>query len=78
VSGNELIEEYLTKAKEAEDQASRCRDRTLKESWQRIALSYREMAQRRLDGKPGRTTSEQPSQEPASQAKPSLNKPSLK
>ena len=77
-----LVEEYLTKAKEAEDQALRCRDHILKESWQRIALSYREMAQRqldgqldgRLDGKSARTTSEQPLQQPAGNTKPFSNK----
>jgi hypothetical protein len=71
-----LVEEYLTKAKEAEDQALRCRDHILKESWQRIALSYREMAQRRLDGKPARTTSGQPQplQQPAANTKPFSNK----
>lgn len=56
-----LVEEYLTKAKEAEQQAYRCKDAIMRESWQRIAVSYREMAQRRLDARTGEATSEQPS-----------------
>jgi hypothetical protein len=70
VATNELLEEYLTKAKEAEDHAFRCRDRDLRESWLRIALSYRHMAQRQLDRKPNQAEAEQFSPLPASKAKP--------
>ena len=66
----QLLEEYLSKAKEAEEQAYRCRDAVLKESWQRMALSYRQMAQRCLDTRNSVATSEQTSPMPASRASP--------
>lgn len=65
---DKLAQEYLAKAKEAEEQAYRCMDGDLKESWQRIALSYREMAQCRLDSMTRGAAQEQPSPQPASKA----------
>lgn len=65
-----LVGEYLARAKEAEEQALRCPDAILKQSFQRIALSYREMAQHHLDAKTGGATSKQPSPLPASKAEP--------
>jgi hypothetical protein len=38
--------EYLATAKEAQDQADRTTDRYEKESWQRIAESYRALVSR--------------------------------
>lgn len=61
-----LIEEYLAKAKEAEDQASRCQDQNLKDSWLAMAMSYRKMAQHELDGLTAKVKSADPSQSPAS------------
>jgi hypothetical protein len=69
LSADELIEEYLAKAKEAEEQALRCRDPTLKESWQKIGMSYRGMAQHQLDRIEAGTKAVQPSQSPASDAR---------
>jgi hypothetical protein len=42
----ERRDEYLAKAKEAEGQAARTRDRYEQESWIRIAESYRALARR--------------------------------
>jgi hypothetical protein len=40
-----IIEEYLAKAKEAEDQAATCIKRSaMQEGWLRIAFAYRDMA----------------------------------
>lgn len=43
-----LIEEYLAKAADAEQQANRCRDSTLRDGWHQIALSYQAMAQHHI------------------------------
>jgi hypothetical protein len=40
-----LIEEYLAKAKDAEDQAATCiKGSAMQEGWLRIAFAYRDMA----------------------------------
>lgn len=39
-------EDFLAKAKEADDQAERTSDRYEKESWLRIAKGYRDLANR--------------------------------
>lgn len=66
MDGRQIVNAYLARAKEAEDQAARSTDLTMKESWLNIASSYRQMAQAWLDrmAAPG----EQPSRESA--AKP--------
>jgi len=64
------IENYLAKAKEAEEQAARTSDHHMRQSWQRIAASYREMAQQRLDRMGAPPTSKQLSQLPAAKAGP--------
>jgi len=46
VGAKERRDEYLAKAKEAQDQADRTPDRYEKESWLRIAESYRALASR--------------------------------
>lgn len=46
-SGRE--EEEIGTERQADEQAYRCMDHHQKESWQRIALSYRESVQPRLD-----------------------------
>ena len=48
---NEPQDEYLGKAKEAENKAAHSNDRYEQESWLRIARSYRELAERR-DSRP--------------------------
>lgn len=69
MSTADLIEEYLAKAKEAEDQALRCRDQKLKESWQSMAMSYREMAQHELGLVADKAKAVQSSQLPTSSAR---------
>jgi len=44
MSGEQRKKEYLAKAREAEEHAQRTPDRHEKESWLRIAQSYRELA----------------------------------
>ena len=44
MDAKERREEYLAKAKEAEIQADRTKDRYEQESWLRIATSYRDLA----------------------------------
>jgi hypothetical protein len=44
MNGRQRKEEFLAKAKEAEQQAERTADRHEKESWLRIAQSYRDLA----------------------------------
>ena len=46
MSADERRKEFLAKAKEAEEQAAQTKDSDLKDSWKRIAQSYRELAQR--------------------------------
>ena len=65
-----LIREYLAKADEAAAFAAACKDRGLKDSWIGIALSYRAMAQRHIDGQLSAAVSEQPAQTAASKADP--------
>lgn len=62
------VNEYLAKAVLAEEQAARCKEMLLKDSWLKIALSYRSMAQRHLDGQLTDAVAQQPSPQPA--AKP--------
>lgn len=63
-----IIDEYLAKAKEAEEHAAHCTDPAMKESWTGIALSYRQMAQARIDAAAGVATAAQPSQIAAAKA----------
>ncbi|HVW74570.1 MAG TPA: hypothetical protein VHC39_13100 [Rhizomicrobium sp.] len=49
MDGRQIVDAYLARAKEAEDQAARSTDLTMKESWLNIASSYRQMAQAWLD-----------------------------
>ena len=42
----ERRDEFLAKAKEADDQAEKAKDLESKQSWKRIADSYRELAER--------------------------------
>jgi hypothetical protein len=42
----ERQQEYLAKAKEAEEMAGRAQDETTKSAWRRIAAGYRELAAR--------------------------------
>jgi hypothetical protein len=44
MSADERRKEFLAKAKEADDQAVKAKDADLKDSWNRIAQSYRESA----------------------------------
>ena len=44
-----LVEEYLSRAEEAQHRASRCADADLRISWQKLAESYRKMAQWQRD-----------------------------
>ena len=53
MSAEKIVEEYLARAREAEDQADKTTDSHMRASWQRIAKSYRQMAQNRLDGVAG-------------------------
>jgi len=46
MSADERRKEFLAKAKDADDQAAQAKDTDLKDSWKRIAQSYRELAQR--------------------------------
>lgn len=46
VGAKERQDDFLTKAKEAQEQAERTPDRHEKESWLRIAESYRALARR--------------------------------
>jgi hypothetical protein len=47
MSYKSLIEEYIEHAAVADEIARRCEGADLKESWQKIAAGYREMAQLR-------------------------------
>ena len=40
--------EFLEKARDADDRARSAKENTLRESWQRIAAGYRELAARHL------------------------------
>jgi hypothetical protein len=64
------IDEYLARAKEAEDQAAKLGDSQIKQSWLQIALSYRQMAQRWVDRTGRAASAEQPSAMPAAKAEP--------
>lgn len=66
-----IIDEYLAKAKEAEEHAARSTDPAMKESWLGIALSYRQMAQTRIDAAAAPASVEQPSQIAAARAEKS-------
>jgi len=46
MGGKERRDEYLAKAKDAQDQANLTKDRYEQESWLRIAESYRALARR--------------------------------
>ena len=46
MSAKERRDEFLAKAREADDQAEKAKDLEVKQSWKRIAGSYRELAQR--------------------------------
>lgn len=46
MGAKERQDDFLTKAKEAQEQAERTPDRHEKESWLRIAESYRALARR--------------------------------
>lgn len=52
MSVEKFVEDYLARAREAEEQANKTTDAYMRESWQRIARSYRQMAQNKLDGVP--------------------------
>ncbi len=53
MSPKDQIQEYLDQAHDAEAQAAKTLDHHLRESWLRIAKSYRAMAQQRLDAAGG-------------------------
>lgn len=46
MSKEQRRQEYLAKAKEAEEHAAKAVDTYTRESWERIALGYRELADR--------------------------------
>jgi hypothetical protein len=46
MTADERRKDFLAKAKEADEQAEKAKDADLKDSWKRIAQSYRELAQR--------------------------------
>jgi hypothetical protein len=54
-----LVQQYLERAKEAEERASSLTDNIQKKRWREIATAYRTLAQARLTD---HTTSEQPSE----------------
>ncbi len=47
---NQQREEYLAKAIEAEQQAAKSKDITMRNGWLRIAASYRDLAKRQVAG----------------------------
>jgi hypothetical protein len=49
MGAKERRDEYLAKAKDAQNQANLTKDRYEQESWLRIAESYRELARRQGD-----------------------------
>lgn len=65
--GQNLAEKFLAMAQEAEKQALKCNDRAVRDKWLKIALSYREMAQRRMEVPPNEGSSEQAPAPPGSQ-----------
>lgn len=68
MDSQQIIDEYLAKAKDAEAHAARCTDAAMKESWTGIALSYRQMAQAHIDAATAPARMEQPSQLAAAKA----------
>lgn len=44
------IDDYLAKAREAEEQARKAAQTSARESWLRVAGAYRQMAEHRLGG----------------------------
>lgn len=68
-TGGNDIENLLRLAKEAEIFAFKCNDTSTRDAFFRIAASYRQMAQHRLDRMGSVATSEQPSPIPAASAK---------
>lgn len=50
MSTKQRIDEYLTKAREAEEQASKSNDETAKSAWLRIAAGYHDLAARQGKG----------------------------
>jgi hypothetical protein len=49
MNGKQRKEEFLAKAQEAEQQAEKAKDFMVRESWRRIAESYRDLARRQPD-----------------------------
>jgi hypothetical protein len=44
VTKEQRREEFLAKAKEAEEMAAKCKEQTLRDNWLNIAESYRQLA----------------------------------
>ncbi len=47
---NQQREEYLAKTIDAEHQAAKSKDTAMRDSWLRIAASYRDLAKRQVSG----------------------------
>jgi hypothetical protein len=52
MNGKQRQDDYLAKAKEAEDQAEKVTDEAAKASWLRIAAGYHDLAARQDAAKP--------------------------
>ena len=50
MSGKERQDEFLAKAEEAQAQAEKSKDSDTRDSWLRIAESYRDLARRQVPG----------------------------
>ena len=65
--------EYLRRAAEAENLAVSASDDWARDQWMKIALGYRELAQKAVSKNTHEAISEQPEQQAASQAAPGAN-----